>query len=246
MNFNSPGAPMATTTELAGPLSPGVTVLSGRFILRELLELGDMVRGTAAVWLADSVGASFVLKVWSRHPSDDIAIRTIWNHEVRSLLRLDGLPKAHDHFASLEAIGADDHGYHVVIDGGGRQLLSEALAARERHDWLRRIDQPRVRAKLWEGTSSIGGRSGDVARPRHPSPRSRARVRLHGRIRGAGLPAQRVRAVAPAQRGGARRELRDWPEQDARTGAWPRQRHLLGCLRLVRLRSPRGRVSSPT
>ena len=128
-----------------------MTVLSGRFILRELLELGDMVRGTAAVWLADSVGASFVLKVWSRHPSDDIAIRTIWNHEVRSLLRLDGLPKARENFASLEALGSDERGYYVIVDGGGRLLLSDALGSRDRHEWLRRIVMPATRSTLWKG-----------------------------------------------------------------------------------------------
>lgn len=152
MNFDFPGKDTVTVTGSTKPLLlPGAAVLHGRFALRTLLQEEDTAHGAPAVWLADSAGASFIAKVWTRCPSDDIAVRTIWNHEVRSLLRLDGLPRAHEHFASLEAIGADEHGYHVIIDGGGRQLLSAALDVRDQHEWLRRLDRPLVRARLWQG-----------------------------------------------------------------------------------------------
>lgn len=107
------------------------------------------------MWHADGPGASFVAKVWTKRPGDEVAVRTIWNHEVRSLLRLDGLPKAHRHFAGLEALGADDRGYYVIVDGGGRLLLSEALANRNQYEWLRGTSLRRTRAKLWRGVDRI-------------------------------------------------------------------------------------------
>ena len=132
-------------------LRPGCAVLQGRFTLRELLQAEEPGCGAPAVWLVDGPGASFIAKLWEKRTGDDTAIKAIWNHEVRSLLRLNGLPRAPEYFANLEALGADDQGYYVIVDGGGRHLLSEVLTARNQHQWLRRLDQPRIRAKLWRG-----------------------------------------------------------------------------------------------
>jgi hypothetical protein len=71
------------------------------------------------------------------------------------LLRLDSLPKAKDNFAHLEALGGDEHGYYVIVDGGGRLLLSDALASRDQYDWLRRIVLPATRSILWKGLHRI-------------------------------------------------------------------------------------------
>jgi hypothetical protein len=136
-------------------LQPGTKVLGGRFTLERLVAAEQPDYGAPAIWHAVGVAASFIVKAWTKRGADDIAIRTIWNHEVRNLLRLDGLPRAHDHFATLEALGADDNGYFVVVDGGGRQFLAAALADRNSHDWLRRVDQLPIRAKLWSGLAKI-------------------------------------------------------------------------------------------
>lgn len=130
-------------------------MLGDRFILRELIEPEQADCGAPAVWQADGAAASFIVKVWTKRVDNDVAVQTVWNLEIRNLLRLDGLPKAHDYFASLEALGADNHGYYVVVDGGGRHPLSEVLANREAHPWLRRIDQVPVRAKLWDGLRRV-------------------------------------------------------------------------------------------
>ena len=144
--------PDAATAE---PLRSGSTILGGRITLRTLLEAESVAHGAPAVWAAESAGAEFIAKTWTKQPGDELAVRTIWNHEVRSLLRLDGLPRSREHFASLEQVGADARGYHIVIDGGGRQLLSDALSARNSHEWLRRLNQPQTRAALWRGLQRL-------------------------------------------------------------------------------------------
>ena len=136
-------------------MRPGKTVLADRFVLEDLISAERLEQGAPAEWHAAGAAASFVIKIWTARDGDDVAVRTIWNHEVRTLLKLDGLPRAHEYFAALEAIGADNSGYYVVIDGAGRRFLSEALKERASHDWLRRIDMLPVRARLWTGLSRL-------------------------------------------------------------------------------------------
>jgi hypothetical protein len=151
MASDSSGTTGPEGNALADVMRPGSAVLSGRSVLRELIESEQVNCGAPAVWRADGVAASFIVKAWAKRVDNDVAVQTVWNLEVRNLLRLDGLPKAHNHFASLEALGADNLGYYVVVDGGGRHLLSEALTNRDGHHWLRRVDQVPVRARLWDG-----------------------------------------------------------------------------------------------
>lgn len=143
----------ATTDEFSSRdgFASGSEILGGQFILTELVEGGNATSGAPAVWKADGPAASFIAKTWGRPDVDDIATRTVWNHEVRSLLKLGGLPRSHEHFAGLEALGADERGFYVVVDGGGRTLLSSALADRNAHGWLRSLAQQSVRARLWDG-----------------------------------------------------------------------------------------------
>ena len=136
------------------PLQPGDTVL-GSFILGDLVEPEQNAIGAPAVWHADSPGASFLAKVWSSGGAHDLALKAIWNHEVRNLLRLEAIPRAREYFAGLEALGADSSGYYVVVDGGGRYLLNEALRYRNEHEWLRRVEQPPRRAKIWGGLGRV-------------------------------------------------------------------------------------------
>ena len=129
--------------------------MDGRFVLRRLVREADQAAGAPAVWIADGPGASFVAKIWSARPGLDAAIRSVWHHEVRSLLRMDGLPRARDLFAGLEAVAADDRAFYVVVDGGGRLLLSDALASRDSHGWLRGIVADQRRSVLWRGLHTI-------------------------------------------------------------------------------------------
>lgn len=133
---------------------PGDAVL-GSFILRDLVEPERPTSGSPAIWNAEGPGASFLVKAWSNGGEHDLGLRTIWNHEVRNLLRLEAMPRARDYFARLEALGADGGGYFVVVDGGGRHLLSEALGDRDQYEWLRRMDQAPRRAKIWGGLGRI-------------------------------------------------------------------------------------------
>jgi hypothetical protein len=129
----------------------GATLLDGRYTLRELLEAEQPVCGAPAVWLADGPGATYIAKIWSRRSGDDPGVRSVWNHELRSLLKLSGLQRSSEYFAGLEALGKDDHGYYVLVDTGGRQLLSETLEHRDRYNWLRSISVAATRAQLWKG-----------------------------------------------------------------------------------------------
>lgn len=150
-------------SDAAGPLADkgrtralqaGTPILDGQYTLIELLEAEQLSCGAPAVWIAEGPTATYIAKIW-QGAADDATIRAVWNHELRNLLKLEGIPHARSHFAHLQALGADQHAYYILIDGGGRELLSSVLANRNAHAWLRHLTQPLLRAKLWEGIARL-------------------------------------------------------------------------------------------
>lgn len=142
-----------TGNENASDFAPGQTILGGRFALIECIEPEHPEIGAPAMWMVDGTMASYVAKIW-RRGGDDVPIRAVWNHELRSLLKLESIPDAHGHFAHLQAVGADDRGYYIVVDGSGRSLLSDLLVRRQTYPWLR-LSSEAARARLWEGLAVI-------------------------------------------------------------------------------------------
>lgn len=73
-------------------------LLGGRYRLMRAVVKGDM--SGAIPWLYGAVDAGDVLyaKVWRRLGVDDEGLRSLWNHEVRSILRLGGYPRADEYF----------------------------------------------------------------------------------------------------------------------------------------------------
>lgn len=140
-------------TGSAFDFAPGQTILADGFKLVDCFEFEQPEIGAPAMWAVDGAMASYVAKIW-RRGGDDVPIRAVWNHELRSLLKLESIPDARGHFAHLQAVGADDRGYYIVVDGSGRSLLSDLLARRETYPWLR-PSSATVRARLWEGLAVI-------------------------------------------------------------------------------------------
>ena len=96
------------------------------------------------------MGSVAFAKIWREDPAHS-ELKSIWAHEVRSSLRLGGLPRAEEVFVRLRELGPDPLGYVVILDVENREPLSMALADRGRHPWLRDIKQPRTRRRLWQG-----------------------------------------------------------------------------------------------
>lgn len=129
-------------------------VVGGKYTLENLIQKGDPVFGAPSIWRASSMGSDYVLKLWPRPTPEDPALRAVWNHEVRGLLKLGSIPNASELFATLAFIGIDERNYYVSIDTGGKILLSEALQRRAELGWLKTSD-PAIRSKLWLGIAQI-------------------------------------------------------------------------------------------
>ena len=139
----------------AAILTAGTEILNGRYQLLEAINEGDPAAGLPAMWrVSDGASLSFA-KVWQDDP-DFPEVRAIWTHEVRSLLRLGGLPAADETFVRLRELGQDPAGFVVVLDGEGREPLSSVLAVRARHPWLSDLRSARTRRRLWQGLLKVG------------------------------------------------------------------------------------------
>ena len=135
-------------------MTAGAEILNGRYRLLEVISEGDTAAGLPAMWrVSDGASISFA-KVWRDDPSFP-EVRAIWTHEVRSLLRLGGLPAADEAFVRLRELGQDPAGFIVVLDGDGREPLSSVLAVRARHPWLSDLRSTRIRRRLWQGLLKV-------------------------------------------------------------------------------------------
>ena len=84
----------------------------------------DPSRGIPALWEAQDFGDTYYIQPWKRQAKDRDDIRALWNHEVRSLMRLNGYPGAATFFVRLRDLGGEEGRYFVVLDGAGRVSLS--------------------------------------------------------------------------------------------------------------------------
>lgn len=82
-------------------------------------------------------------------------LRALWNHEVRTLLRINAYPRASEFFVGLRDLGVDEKRYFVILDAGDRVLLWDALEQRGRKAWLRDLQSPSSRRRIWEGLRRI-------------------------------------------------------------------------------------------
>lgn len=135
---------------LVSGLDVGAKILGGRYRLLDALSRGDPAVGLPMLWrVSDGASVSFA-KLWLDDPAFP-EVRAIWTHEVRSLLRLGGLPSADELFVRLREVGEDPHGFIVVLHGDGREPLSLVLRDRGRHAWLSETRSSRTRRRLWRG-----------------------------------------------------------------------------------------------
>ncbi|MET4044912.1 serine/threonine protein kinase/DNA polymerase III delta prime subunit [Bradyrhizobium sp. RT6a] len=103
------------------------------------------------LWQAEDAGDRYYIKLWQRRSEESIALRAMWNREVRSLMRLQGYPGAAELFMRLRDLEVTETHYYAVLDGGRRMLLSDVLQNRGRHPWLLNLGEIGRRRPLWEG-----------------------------------------------------------------------------------------------
>ena len=126
-------------------------VIGGRYQLGRRLQAGDALRGIPELWMATDLGDLYYVKIWRRRPGDKEDLLALWNREVRSLMRLQGYPGAGELFVRLSDLGSTDREFYVVLEGGRRLPLSEALKERTRHNILTNLTEVNRRRALWEG-----------------------------------------------------------------------------------------------
>jgi hypothetical protein len=63
--------------------------IGDRYSLTEKILPGDPTRGIPELWRAVDAGDAYYVKLWKRFGQHE-EIRTLWNREVRSLMRLQG------------------------------------------------------------------------------------------------------------------------------------------------------------
>lgn len=123
----------------------------GRYRLTRKIMSGDPKRGIPDLWRAEDLGDIYYAKVWRKGADDGSTIQALWNREVRGLMRLQGYPGASELFVKLRDLDSNEKSYFAILDGGQRQLLSEYLKNRSRHQWLVNLSEAGRRRPLWEG-----------------------------------------------------------------------------------------------
>lgn len=123
----------------------------GRYRLIRKVVTGDRARGMPDLWQAEDAGDRYYIKLWQRRADESIALRAMWNREVRSLMRLQGYPGASELFVRLRDLEVTDTHYYAVLDGGRRMLMSDVLLHRDRYSWLLNLGEIGRRRPLWEG-----------------------------------------------------------------------------------------------
>ncbi|HEX8553471.1 MAG TPA: hypothetical protein VF695_02080, partial [Sphingomonas sp.] len=126
----------------------------GRYALGRQVVRGDRAGRAPALHEADDGGVFLFAKTWPRIGSAPDA-RALWNHEVRSLLRIGSYPRAADFFVRIRDMGTDETRHWVVFDAGDRRLLSGLLAERTRFTWLRDLHTAQNRRRMWDGLRRI-------------------------------------------------------------------------------------------
>ena len=127
----------------------------GKYELVKMILPGNSARGIAELWRCQDLASLYYMKLWKRIGDDRHDILSLWNREVRSLMRLQSYPNSSEYFARLYDLAFTKDHYFVVIDSGFRQTLSELLLERRRYPWLLNLTESARRRPLWEGLSRI-------------------------------------------------------------------------------------------
>jgi hypothetical protein len=103
-------------------------------------------------------GDPVLVRMWPRRTLDDQDLLDIWRHELRQLHRLNGYPGAQQYVARISDAGMDARGFYIVLDAGQRRPL-EVLLERGRGaaEWLRSLNLPANRHRLWGNLKRIAG-----------------------------------------------------------------------------------------
>jgi len=125
--------------------------VGGKYQLGKKLSNGDLARGIPELWTANDLGDTYYVKIWRRRPNEMSDVLALWNREVRSLMRLQGYPGADELFVKLKDLGTSTEEFYVVLEGGRRLLLSEALKDRSKFPALTNLGEVNRRRSLWEG-----------------------------------------------------------------------------------------------
>lgn len=127
--------------------------LGGKYTITRDIVRRDNSTGLPSLHEVTDAGSFLFARTWA-HSSESFELRALWNHEVRTLLRLAGYPRSNEYFVNLHDLGVDDR-FFVIVDAGERQLLSSLLVERGRHAWLRDCTTSPRRRRIWEGLRRI-------------------------------------------------------------------------------------------
>lgn len=128
--------------------------LGDRYRIVRTIIRGDRTGRFPFLYEVSDAGMFLFARTWSR-TGESADLRALWNHEIRSLLRLGGYPRAGHYFVQLRDLGIEEKKFYVVLDAGDRQPLAQMLADRGRRPWLRDVSTPARRRKVWEGLRRI-------------------------------------------------------------------------------------------
>lgn len=129
-------------------------LLGGRYRLIRQVVRGDKSGRSPGLYEASDAGLFLFVRTWARSGAST-DLKALWNHEVRTLLRVSGYPRAADFFVRLRDLGTEDKRFYVVLDAGDRKPLAPMLATRAQRPWLRDISTPARRRRVWEGLRRI-------------------------------------------------------------------------------------------
>lgn len=97
-----------------------------------------------------------LVRIWPRRTKTDEDLLDIWRHELRQLYRLAGYPGAQRYIARVLDAGSDAQGFYIVLDAGQRRPLQVTLdRGRSAVDWLRALNLPANRHRLWSNLQSV-------------------------------------------------------------------------------------------
>lgn len=101
-------------------------------------------------------GDPVLIRRWPRRTKGDDDLSDIWKHELRQMYRLGGYPGAHRYFARVVDAGNDTKGFYIVLDASQRRPLQVLLdRGRKSTDWLRSLNLPQNRHRLWSNLMRI-------------------------------------------------------------------------------------------
>ncbi len=102
------------------------------------------------------------VKIWELKNEKSEALRDMWLHEIRQILKIQNYPKANNYLELLKSAHYDDKGFYIFYeDANTSRVLSEYLKSRV--DFKGRFDRKTIRIS-----------EGDVTFQKYPLPYSKS------------------------------------------------------------------------